>query len=79
MLEACRRLRRLCRKHSNTVARHDKTPVKSTLLSHDMSFMAPRSDIMLYFYTFRSCDRCTFNLTTCVATYDNFLLSSGIF
>ena len=46
MLEACRRLRRLCRKHSNNVARHDKTPVKSTfllrdknILSRDRSFM----------------------------------------
>ena len=28
-------------------ARHDKTPVKSTLLSRDMSFMSRRSDIML--------------------------------
>ena len=33
MLETCRRLRRLCRKHSNNVARHDKTPVKSTLVA----------------------------------------------
>ena len=39
MLETCRRLRRLCRKRSNNVTRHDKTPVKSTLLSHDMSFI----------------------------------------
>ena len=36
MLETCHRLRRLCRKHSNNVARFDKTPVKSTLLSRDM-------------------------------------------
>ena len=48
MLETCRRLRRLCRKHSNNVARHDKTPVKSALLSRDMSFMSRRSDIMLW-------------------------------
>ena len=48
MLETCRRLR-LCRKRSNNVARHDKTPVKSTLLlSRDMSFMLHRSDIMLW-------------------------------
>ena len=46
-LETCRRLRRLCRKHSNNVARHDKTPVKSKLLSRDMSFMSPRSGITL--------------------------------
>ena len=48
MLETCRRLRRLCRKHSNNVARHDKTPVKSTFLSRDMSFMSRRSDIVLW-------------------------------
>ena len=47
MLETCRRLRRLCRKHVNNVARHDRTPVKSTLLSRDMSFMSRRSNIML--------------------------------
>ena len=35
----CHRLRRLCRKHSNNVARHDKAPVKSTLLLRDMSFI----------------------------------------
>ena len=48
MLETCCRLRRLCRKRSNNVARHDKTPVKSTLSSRDMSFMSfmsRRSDI----------------------------------
>ena len=44
----CLRLRRLCRKHSNNVARHDKTPVKSTLLSRDVSFMSRRSDITLW-------------------------------
>ena len=55
MLETCRRLRRLSGKHSNNVTRHDKTPVKSTLLSRvknilsrDMSFMSRRSDIMLW-------------------------------
>ena len=54
MLETCHRLRRLCRKHSNNVARYDKTPLKSTLLlrdkkilSCDKSFMSRRSDIML--------------------------------
>ena len=47
MLETCRKLRRLCCKHSNNVARHDKTPIKSTLLSRDMSFMSHGSDIML--------------------------------
>ena len=40
--------------HANNVARHDETPVKSTLLSLDknilsryMSFMLCKSDIML--------------------------------
>ena len=40
--------------HSNNVARHDETPVKSTLLSRDKNrvsrdviFMLHRSDIML--------------------------------
>ena len=54
MLEICRRLRRLCRKHSNKVVQHDKTPAKSALLgcdknilSRDMSFMLRKSDIML--------------------------------
>ena len=56
MPQTCRRLRRLCRKHSNNVARHDETPVKSTLLSRDknvsrdMSFMLRRSDIVLWFF-----------------------------
>ena len=48
MLETCHRLRRLCRKHSNNVARHDETPVKLTLLSRDVSFMSHSSDIMLW-------------------------------
>ena len=58
MLETCRMLGRLCRKHSNNVARHDKTPVKSTLssrdkniLSRDMSLMSRRSDIMLWLHS----------------------------
>ena len=49
MLETCHRLRRLCRKISNDVVGHDKTPVKSTLLSRDMSFMSRRIDIMSFY------------------------------
>ena len=64
MLETCRRLRGLCRKLSNNVARHDKTPVKSTFLSRDMIFMPRRSDISGDFYTFRRCNTCTFSLIT---------------
>ena len=78
MLETCRRLRWLCRKHSNNVARHDKTPVKSTLLSCDMT----KLQLSQHFcratwvsccvgvtlccdsHTFRSCNTCTFILTT---------------
>ena len=48
MLETCRRLRRLRRKRSNNVVRRDKTPVKSTPLSRDMSFMSRRSEMMLW-------------------------------
>ena len=64
MLETCRRLTRLCRERSNNVARHDKTSIKSTLLSRDMIFMSHRIDVMLWLYTFRSCNTCTFSLPT---------------
>ena len=47
IIGTCRRLRWLCGKHSNIVARHDKTPIKLTLLSHDTNFMSHRNDIML--------------------------------
>ena len=84
MLENCRRLRRLCRKHSNNIARHDKTPVKSTLLSRDKHILSrDMKGVTLYcdFYTFRSCITCTFSLTTCLQVCDIrhiLLLSSGI-
>ena len=78
MLETCRRLRRLRRKRSNNVARHDKTPVKSTVLSRDMiklqlsqhfcraTWVSCRVGVTLCcdFYTFRSCNTCTFSLPT---------------
>ena len=69
MLKACRRLRRLCRKHSNIVSRHDKTPVKPTLLSEYFcraTWVSCRVGVTLCcdFYTFRSCNTCTFRLTT---------------
>ena len=54
MWETCRRLRRLCRKRSNNVARHYKTPVKSTLVARQKysvarhSFMSRRTGIMLW-------------------------------
>ena len=79
MLGTCRRLSRLCRKHTNNVVRHDETPVKSTEYSCRATyFMTCRSDICRGFYTFRSC---TFSLTTCLQCCEirhNFLLSSGI-
>ena len=50
MLETCRRLRRLCRKHLNNVAGHDKIPVKSTHLSRDKRVMSHKSDIMLWLW-----------------------------
>ena len=39
IIGACRRQWWLCRKHSNNVARHDETPVKSTLLSRDKNIL----------------------------------------
>ena len=64
IIGTCRRLRWLCRKHSEIVARHDKTPVKSTFLSRDTNLMSRRSDIMLQ-HLYRSFNTCTFSLTTC--------------
>ena len=92
IIGSCRRLRRSCRKHSNNVARHDKTPVKSTFLSHDKNILSCdminlqlsqhfcrttkmfchatwvwcRVGVTLCcdFYTFRSCNTCTFSLPT---------------
>ena len=67
-----RRLRWLCRKHSNIVARHDKTPFKSTLLLRDKILcratrVSCRVGVTLCcdFYTLRSCNTCIFSLTTC--------------
>ena len=55
MLGTYRKLRRLCRKRSNNVARHYKISLKSILLSRDknilsrdMIFMSRRSDVMLW-------------------------------
>ena len=72
MLDTCRRLRRLCRKHSNNVARHDKTPVKPTLLSREMSFMSRRSDIMLWLLYIQKLQSMhfQFDYLCSVATYD---------
>ena len=66
MLETCRRLRRLCRKRLNNVARHDKTPLKSTILSRDKIWASCRIGVTLCcdFYIFRSCNTCTFSLRT---------------
>ena len=75
ILETCRRLRKLCRKHSKNVARHDKTPVKWTLLSRDMiklqlsehfcraTWVPCRVGVTVRydFYTFRSCITYTFS------------------
>ena len=80
MLETCRRLRRLCRKRSDNVVRHDKTPVKSTFLSPDknilsrgMSFMTRRSDIMVVTFAHLkvALHALSVRLLVCsVATYD---------
>ena len=75
-------LKRLCQKRSNNVARHDKTPGKSTLLSRDTNFMSRRSHVAscCNVYTFRSCNTSTFSVTTfqCCDIRHNFLLSFGI-
>ena len=65
------------------VARHDITPVKSTLLSRDktilscdMSFMSRKIDIMLWSLYIKKFQYLHFQLDYfCrVSTYDNFLL-----
>ena len=85
MLETCRRLTRLCRERSNNVARHDKTPVKSTLLSRDMiklqlsqhfcraTRVSCRVGVTLCcdFYTLRSYNTCTFSLPTFAVLWHN--------
>ena len=43
----CQRLRRLCRKYSYDAEGNDKTPVKSTFWSRDMSSMSRGSGITL--------------------------------
>ena len=79
IIGTCRRLRWLCRKHSNNVARHNKTPViKSTLLSRDMNLCRVGVTSCCNIYTFRSCYTC---LTTCAVlrpTRYFLLLSPGI-
>ena len=85
VMRTCRRLRWVCRKHSNNVVRRDKTPVKSTLLSRDKNIMFSDTNLCRVgvtsccsIYTFRGCNTCTFSLIAC-ACYDirhNFLLLS---
>ena len=75
----CRWLRKLCRKRSNNVARHDKTPVKSTvlsqnknILSRDTIFMSRRNDIMLWLLYIQKLQYMHFRYDCfcSVATYD---------
>ena len=67
----CRRLRWLCCEHSNNVARHDKTPLKSTFCGRTKIFCQATQvsgcvlvTLCYDFYTFRSCNACIFSLTT---------------
>ena len=63
MLETCCRLRRLWRKRSNNVARQDKTPGQH--LCHTTKiFCRVGVTLCCGFYRFRSCNTCTFSLTT---------------
>ena len=66
-LETCRRLRWLCRKHLNNVARHDKTPVKSTFC-----YATRSSDVMLWLLYFKKLQymHFQFDYFCSVATYD---------
>ena len=68
MPETCRRLRRLCRKHSNNVARHDKIQLSQHFCRATKIFCGPTLSFMsrrsCEFYTFRSCNTCAFSLTT---------------
>ena len=77
-LETRRRLRRLCRKHSNNVAPHDKTPVKST---RNTNFMSRRSDTMLHHLYIKELKymHFQFDYLCSVTTYDNFLLLRPVY
>ena len=69
----CRKLRWICRKHSNDVARQVEIPGKSTILSCDKFIFVARhnfhmaSKVTLHHYcrTLRYCKRCIFSLITC--------------
>ena len=64
LIETFRKLRRLCRKRSNNVARHDKTPVKSTLCRATRVPCRVGVTLCCDFHTFRSCNTCAFSLPT---------------
>ena len=72
MLETCRRLRRLCHKHSNNVARHDKKLqlsqnfCRATKIFCHATWISCRVGLTLCcdFYTFRCYNTCTFSLPT---------------
>ena len=60
----CRKLRWICRKHSNDVARQVETPWNSTIWSHDTTC---RVEVTLYYdcKTHRYSNKDIFSLTTC--------------
>ena len=69
----CRKLRWVCRKHSNDVARQDEIPGKSTIFVTWQIYLVVRqifhvsSQVTLHHNckTFRYCRRRIFSLTTC--------------
>ena len=73
MSETCRRLRRLYRKHSSNVARHDKTPVKSTLFSCDKNILSRDMSLEVAIHALSVC-----LLLQCCDIRHNFLVSSSI-
>ena len=81
IIRTCHTLRWLCCKHSNNVARHDKTPVKSTLLSRDKNLMSRRNDYYVVTLIHSEVAIHAFSVWLFVKCYDirQFLLmSSGI-
>ena len=69
----CRKLRWICRKHSNDVARQAETPSKRTIFFARQIYVVPRhnfhvtSVVTLYHdcKTSKHSNKCIFNLTTC--------------
>ena len=85
----CRKLRWICRKHANDVARQVETPSKKTTFAARHIYLVTRhnfhvaSVVTLYHdcKTSKCCNGCIFSLTTCEVlrhAVSYFLYSSGI-